>query len=139
MLRIIACVVVLAATLTALAGAARLADADWRGVAPFTGFALSADGMLVEYDDAWWRLLAVDGITSENLLATARGTFGDDLAEKRLAGDLHEVLVAAGWDPGGEVDLLLEPESGGEPVLAADVEMNAAKRWRVWRARQTGD
>jgi len=97
-------------------------------VAPFTGVRWDSDTdqPTVRVRGKWLRLTAVDGISIDRLMQTARENFGAQ-ARKRFTEDLVELLAAAGHNPGWTVTLMLDRDDGKGPVPFEE-EMTEKKR-----------
>lgn len=119
--------------------AAPAAD-TWRRIAPFTALELEHDNTLsVRYDGAWWTLESIDGITSAELVRTAKDMFLVEHAEKRLAEDIAEVLTACGWSKTDESEpivemVLIDPASRERVVV--DAPMTHESRRAAWMYRR---
>ncbi|MEZ5964217.1 MAG: serine/threonine-protein kinase [Planctomycetota bacterium] len=85
-------------------------------------------------DDVWYRLMSIDGVTSDRLVAFAQATCGPTWW-KRITEDLVELMSRMGYPPGDVVDLsLVRP--GDERPVAMRVPMTQAKRRMLWTANQ---
>jgi hypothetical protein len=107
-------------------------------VSPFSGLVFQGQSIEVELNAGglWYRLLAVEGVTTERLIAVARERFGGRWA-KRIAEDLVETLtVALDHSPPAAVELVLEERDSGRRVTLPAVAMTEDNRRRVqarWR------
>jgi RNA polymerase sigma-70 factor (ECF subfamily) len=108
---------------------------DWARVAPYTDARFDGETVYVMVDDRWYRLLAVNGVTTERLVAVAR-PFRRDW-QKIVAEDTVELLTAAtGRTPGPTVTLDLEPFGTRARVKREKVPMteeNLRKLRLTWR------
>lgn len=88
----------------------------------------------VLFQDRWYALEAIDGHTTDELLAYCRGAYGDGWW-KRFTEDLVEVLWALG-KPHEErtVDLKLKDIQTGEVITPRDVLMTKENRITIWEA-----
>jgi hypothetical protein len=91
----------------------------WNGVAP---------EVLVE--GAWWRLVSIDGASSDKILAFARAQYGEKWA-KRFCEDLVEVLTRMGHPPGATVELGLADLASGAPRVLERVALTEENRRRI--------
>jgi CubicO group peptidase (beta-lactamase class C family) len=80
-------------------------------VAPFTGVRWKDDRPVVRVEDRWSPLVSIDGIPIDRIMEFAQKEFGD-VARKRFAEDLVEVLATMGHEPEWEVTLGLETADG---------------------------
>ena len=80
-------------------------------VAPFTGVRWEKDRPVVQVEGRWYPLVSIDGISVDRLMEFANEEYGQ-IAHKRFAEDLPEVLSTMGHDPDWEVTLGLEGEDG---------------------------
>jgi hypothetical protein len=108
---------------------------DWARIAPFTDARFDGETVYVEVDDRWYRLLAMNGVPTERLVAVAK-PFRRDW-QKIVAEDTVELLTAAtGRTPGPTVDLDLEPFGSHRRVKLEKVPMteeNLRKMRLTWR------
>lgn len=95
---------------------------------PYSGVRWEDDRPIVCVHNRWSALVSIDGVTVEHILDFARNEFGD-LAHKRFAEDLVEVLSKMGHDPDWEVTLGLESKEG--QVEELKVRMTEENRNRV--------
>jgi hypothetical protein len=107
-------------------------------ISPFTGLVFQGESIQVQLaaDGPWYRLLAMQAVTTERLIAVARQRFGGEWA-KRIAEDPVETLTAAlDRSPPPAVDLVLEEQDSGRRVTLTGVAMTEENRRRVqasWR------
>ncbi|MEQ8765306.1 MAG: S41 family peptidase [Planctomycetota bacterium] len=100
-------------------------------LSPFTGVRWPAEGVEVRIDGAWYRLVKLEGVPAEKLLALTKEQFGSRW-QKRFSEDLVEVLELAGRMPEDQrVDLELIDESGAS-IRKDDVRMTEDNRRSVW-------
>ena len=83
-------------------------------VAPFTGVRWENDRPnvpIVQVQGRWSPLVSIDGLPIDRIMKFAQNEFGQ-LARKRFAEDLVELLSKMGHEPGWEVTLGLEANDG---------------------------
>jgi RNA polymerase sigma factor (sigma-70 family) len=108
-------------------------------VSPFTGLKFRGEAIDVEVDGGWYRLVAVNGVTAERLVAFAKQRF-EGRWQKRVAEDLVEVLGGMKVNVGTKVDLQLEELASKKRVERRDVPLTEANRQRVKQTwTQTSD
>ncbi|MEM7629697.1 MAG: hypothetical protein AAF356_09795 [Planctomycetota bacterium] len=112
----------------------RANDARWSRVAPYTGLVLEGGVVRVEHNGVWHELLAIDGVETPALIASAAAAFGEERIEKRLGEDIAQVLLAAGVAPSETVTLHLRTPAGVS-IEVTGVSMDAEKRDELWRSR----
>ncbi len=84
--------------------------------------------------EAWWRLDAIDGVTTETISADARRMFGEDWP-KRFCEDLVEVLVRGGHAPSATAVLRLTDLDDPTRTVERDVVWSTENRRRIRDAR----
>jgi hypothetical protein len=84
-------------------------------------------------EGAWWRLVSIDGVSSDALLAFARAQYGDKWA-KRFCEDLVELLTRMGHPPGATVELGLADLASGAARVFERVALTEANRRRIHTA-----
>lgn len=105
------------------------AAGGWARLSPFTDVRqLAQHEVLVEYAGQWYELIAIDDLSTEQLLHAARDEFGDS-AWMRFAVDLVEVMQAAGARPGETVRLVLQ--LSGKEVVVDEAPLTSANREQV--------
>ena len=97
-------------------------------VAPYSGVRWEEDRPIVRVGDRWSRLVSIDGIPIDQIMAFAEKEFGG-IARKRFAEDLPELLSKMGHNPDWEVVLGLGAETGSVETLR--VRMTGENRNRV--------
>jgi CubicO group peptidase (beta-lactamase class C family) len=85
--------------------------AGYAKVAPFTGVRWEKDRPVVRVENRWSPLVSIDGIPIGRIMEFAEKEFGD-IAHKRFAEDLVELLAKMGHEPEWEVTLGLETSEG---------------------------
>jgi hypothetical protein len=113
-------------------------DGGFAKLSPFTAVRDVGGAYEVEYEGTWHRLVAIEGITAEDLRAHCVRHYRDR-AEKRFAEDLVEVLAGLDREPGTAVDLVLERLDDGTRREIARAAMTEENRRKVWLARRDGD
>ena len=115
-----AAVVALLAHHTAPAGKAPAPSSDgdkpvtehgYAKVAPFAGVRWKSDRPIVRVQGRWRPLVSIDGIPIDRIMEFAQKEFGD-IAQKRFAEDLVELLAKMGHEPDWEVALGLQTSDG---------------------------
>ena len=106
--------------------------------APYHAVRWSGETPEVKLDEEWFRLVAVDGLSTERIVANCRARW-PDIWKKRFEEDLVRVLYGLGHAPGRFVSLELEDLVEGKEVLRASVEMTEANRWEIWFAADKGE
>ena len=94
-------------------------------VAPFTDVRWEEDRPIVRVGEEWLPLLSLDGIPVDRIMAFARKEFGD-LAHKRFAEDLPELLSKMGHDP--QWDVTLEWQTKDGQTKSSQVRMTKRNR-----------
>lgn len=94
-------------------------------VAPFTDVRWEEDRPIVRVGDEWLPLVSLDGIPMDRIMKFARETFGD-LAHKRFAEDLPELLSKMGHDP--QWDVILEWQTKDARAKSMQVRMTKRNR-----------
>ena len=94
-------------------------------VAPFTGVRWENDRPIVCVNDAWSPLVSIDGIAVADIMEFSIKEFGE-IARKRFAEDLVELLSKMGHEPDWEVRLGLQTEKG--TIEELQVRMTAHNR-----------
>lgn len=134
--RVLIATIAAAFALIALASAATAQDdTDADPAAPFQDIRFDDHGARILLDGAWFRWLAIDGISFDTLRAESLKRHGARW-QKRIAEDLVELLADIGSPPGFQVMLRLQSlddEDGGAVEVAA--LMTTANRRAVWEAR----
>ncbi|TWT87072.1 serine hydrolase domain-containing protein [Neorhodopirellula pilleata] len=80
-------------------------------VAPYTGVRWENGRPIVRVHDRWTPLVSIDGIPIDRIMDFANQEYGE-IAHKRFAEDLVEVLSTMGHEPKWELTLGLESTSG---------------------------
>lgn len=111
-----------------------VAQTGYARLSPFEMVRWNGDVPEVLVRGAWWRLEAIDGVTTKSILASARRDFGDDWA-KRFCEDLVEVMTRAGHAPPLASDLAVVGVADAKPTVLEDVAWTAENRRRVRDAR----
>lgn len=92
----------------------------------------------VLFDDEWFHLVAIEGVTVREIVAFARDVYGDAW-QKRFDEDLVEVLTRMGimgHPPPDSVDLRLQGAHGGREIAAPLTAVNRALIMRAKRMRE---
>ena len=84
---------------------------------PFTAVKWEEDQPIVQFDNAWYALIKLDGYTSGQLLDFCKKEFGDKW-QKRFSEDLVEVLKSMGAEPEEKVKLVLSDGNQRKNVIA---------------------
>ncbi len=103
-------------------------------LSPFTRVEIVDDQARVEFEGKTCRLLSIEGIQVDGILAFCRAQYGNAW-EKRFAEDLVEVLNAMGQNPGREVRLEMVEVQSGRRVTIDHAPMTEKNRIAVWTAR----
>jgi RNA polymerase sigma-70 factor (ECF subfamily) len=105
-------------------------------VSPFTSVAFVGEQLMVQVAGAWYRLVAIEGVSAERWMEVARAKFGPQW-QKRIAEDPVEALTPAlGSSPGESVDLDLAAPETGQLLRLDQVPMTEENRRQVkatWR------
>jgi hypothetical protein len=112
-------------------------EGDWARLSPFTDVICQSDqSVLVRIDDEnrMLQLVSIDGISTQEILATAHSTYGDQW-EKRFVEDIVEVLASMGHQTGETVKLVLRDPESGETRTIEEAPMTHENRQRVYAAR----
>ncbi|MBC8356886.1 MAG: beta-lactamase family protein [Planctomycetes bacterium] len=80
-------------------------------VAPYTGVRWESDRPVVHVRDVWSPLVSINGIPIDRIIEFAEQEYGE-IARKRFAEDLVEVLSKMGHEPDWEVTLELKNKDG---------------------------
>lgn len=114
------------------------ASTEWTRLAPFTD--IDWDGPpgnpYVLVNGEWYELKAIAGIPMEKVQAFAVKEYGGlPLAQKRIAEDPYDVLVAMGIDHPATVSMTVQRIESGVIVELSDVAMTAENRQQVYQNR----
>ena len=82
-------------------------------LSPFRAIRWKVDLPEVKVEQEWYELLAIDDLTTKEMLDFSRQTYGDDW-RKRFEEDLVELLIKMGHDPGTSVKLDLQQLDSGQ-------------------------
>ena len=105
---------------------------------PFTDVRFEGEESLrVEVEDAWYRLLSIEGVTTKTLVEHAKRVHRSKW-QKRIGEDLVDLFEEMGKTLGDTADLELQPMSGGEAVTRADVPVTRANRQRILARNKQG-
>lgn len=110
----------------------------WTRIAPYSAIDWHEPGEnpYVLVDGQWYELKAIAGIPIERVQDFAVKEYGGwQLAEKRIAEDIYDVLVAMGVEYPTSVSLKVQRFENGEVVELHRVEMTAEKRSQLYRSR----
>lgn len=99
----------------------------------FTELAPGEPGLAVLHDGRWWVLREINGVTAADLLRCSLQTFGEDALE-RLNEDMHEILTAAGSEPGEFINVQM---SCGEDRFCGALPMTPETRQIAKRFYET--
>jgi hypothetical protein len=102
-----------------------ISEHGYAKVAPFTDVRWEEDRPIVRVGDEWLPLVSLDGIPMDRIMKFARETFGD-LAHKRFAEDLPELLSKMGHDP--QWDVILEWQTNDARAKSMQVRMTKRNR-----------
>jgi hypothetical protein len=103
-------------------------------ISPFTRVDFVADKVLVIYEGKAWELLAIDGISIDKIVESAKTQFGP-LWQKRIAEDVVEVLWGMKHHPAEAVELRLRDPKTSQLETIATARMTEANRQRLYLAR----
>ena len=109
---------------------------DSAKVSPFTAVSFEDETIRVEFQDAPYDLVSIEGITSTDLVAAATKRFGRKW-QKRIREDIVDVLKAAGVEESRHVDLQLKNQKTGLIKIVCDAEMTEANRSKIYHAENT--
>ncbi len=84
----------------------------------------------VNVDGDWYRLISLDGIAAEEIIAFSRRTFGRKW-RKRFEEDLVELLTRMEQPPNDEVTLVVQSLTSSETLTLEDVPMTYANRQAI--------
>lgn len=105
---------------------------DYRKLAPFTAVRWNQEQPEVEIDDAWYELVAIDGVKSAEIVEYCQWKYLA-LSRKRFEEDLVEVLTRMGHPPDETSDLKVRKLSNGSTVVLEDVPWTAENRSTIKR------
>lgn len=104
-------------------------------VSPFDMVRFAGQEPQVQVGDTWYRLLKIQGVERETLLAAARRRYGPRRWAKRFCEDLPDCLGLVQARPQGAfVSLELQDLKTGKVVVKPRIEMTGAKRQAIWKA-----
>ncbi len=90
----------------------------------------------VKVGQQWFRLVSIDDLPAEEIVAFSRRTYGDAW-RKRFEEDLVELLTRMGHSPQDKVTLVVQSLTSPETRTLADVPMTAANRRSIRAADQS--
>jgi hypothetical protein len=102
-------------------------------LAPYPAIRWSAEQPEVQLDGAWFRLDAIDGTTSREIVAFCKQRW-PDIWQKRFEEDLVETLTRMGKPPKSSVALDLVDLATEKRSHLDKVEMTEANRRAIWNA-----
>ena len=105
-------------------------------VSPFTAVSFEDETIRVEFQNAPYDLVSIEGITSTDLIAAAKKRFGRKW-QKRIREDIVDVLKAAGVDEDRHVDLKLQDHKTGLTKSVSDAKMTEANRSKIYNAEKS--
>jgi len=97
-------------------GSKPASESGYAKVAPFSGVRWEGDRPVVRIGNDWHRLVSIDGISTDRIMAFALEVFGDR-ARKRFGEDLPELLSKMGHAPDWEVTLEFATDDGATELL----------------------
>lgn len=109
----------------------------WAKVSPFTEVQFDQRDIIVRYAGDRYALVAIEGIETDELIAVARKTFGEEKWQKRIAEDIVEVLEAAAVAPDTSVSLVLRDLKDGTRYTIDQAPMTRENRKAIWRQRHS--
>lgn len=130
-------VVASACALVAAACTGTSAD-DVPRLSPFTGLRWKGDVPEARVQDEWYRVVAIDGVPVEDILAHAKTAHGGRW-QRRFAEDLVQLLTEMGRAPGPAVSLDLVHLASGEAVRLDAVKMTRKNRQALLEARRRAE
>ena len=89
----------------------------------------------VKVDDEWYRLIALDGIPTEKMIAFSKETY-DEKWQKRFEEDLVELMTRMGHPPDKTVTLEVQSLTSSEKQTLKEVRMTYANRGAIRSAAQ---
>jgi hypothetical protein len=87
----------------------------------------------VEVDGAWYKLVSIDGVAAEGIVAFSQKTY-DAKWRKRFEEDLVEVLTRMGRPPGETARLEVRQVGTDVTRVLEAVPWSAANRSAIWDA-----
>ncbi|MDA8562991.1 beta-lactamase family protein [Mariniblastus sp.] len=84
----------------------------------------------VRLDQAWFKLVSLDGKPATEIVTFSQQTYGE-LWKKRFEEDLVELLSKMGHPPQDTVTLMVESLTSGETSVRTEVPMTKANRQRI--------
>lgn len=118
------------------------ASTQWTRIAPYTDIYWDApqSNPYVRIDGEWYELKSIAGFSVEDVQVFATEEYGGwRLAEKRIAEDSYDVLVAMGAKYPTRVSMTVQRIESGEIINLSNVAMTAEKRSQVYRNRYEPD
>lgn len=109
---------------------------NWPRGSPFTRVELDGDKVMVEFNDANYELISINGEPTEKILAKSHRLFGS-YGDKRFVEDLPQVLGSMGMENTESVDLVLL-DGGGNQVAFRDAPVTPQNRSRVYQSSTYG-
>jgi C-terminal processing protease CtpA/Prc len=103
-------------------------------LSPFTRVEIVDDQARVEFDGKSYRLMSIEGLPVDGILAFCRVQYGS-AGEKRFAEDLVPVLNAMGLNPGREIRLEMADLQSGQIITVDHAPMTEKNRNAVFAAR----
>lgn len=109
------------------------ASAELRKESPFSAVRWKKAQPEVEVDGAWYKLVSIDGVAAEGIVAFSQKTY-DARWRKRFEEDLVEVLTRMGRPPGETARLEVQPVGTEETKVMEGVPLTPANRKAIWDA-----
>lgn len=110
-------------------------DEDFPKKSPFAGVQWRDSQPEVKVDGEWFRLISLDGIPAEEIVAFSQRTYGDKW-RKRFEEDLVELLVRMGHQPKDSVTLVVLSTGSTTPRTLENVPMTEANRRSIRNVNQ---
>ena len=101
--------------------------------APFAGVRWEADKPEVKIGEEWFKLVSLDGIAAEDIVAFSRRTYANKW-QKRFEEDLVEVLTGMGHEPKDTVRLVVSSAESSTTQTLENVPMTEANRRAIYAA-----
>ena len=108
----------------------KIAQGNYPKLSPFSAIRWKLELPEVKVEEEWYKLLAIDGLTTKEILDFSRQTFEEEW-RKGFEEDLVELLIKMGHDPGTSVKLDLQQLDSGQTVVKEDVEMTYENRFAI--------
>ena len=130
--------IVATARLDSLESATPPGSPKWTRIAPYSDINWDAPGEdpYVLVDGQWYVLKSIAGLPIKSVQKFAIEEYGDwEMAEKRIAEDIYDVLVAMGVEQPTTVGMKVQLFETGRILDLPGVPMTAEKRSQVYRSR----